>query len=130
MSNHKDVLRNARLAANQNLAEKRIAVLETKNENDELGIPDDYEVSLKAILKHYGKPLALSFISEVLPDSAQLMKVRKRLRAKTAEKPEEIEEYKDGDDLTRTMIKLLPVPEPEAAKPNTSAEAKAEASPA
>lgn len=127
MSDHKNVIKQAKEAGNLNLAQKRIAVLDTKNENAELGIKDDYKVSLKAILKHYGKPLALGFISEVLPDSAELLKVRKRLRKATDEGPQEIEEYKDGEDQTRIMIRLLPTAEPSAEKASTpdAVEAKA-----
>ena len=117
MSDHKEVLKRAKEQANLNLADKRIAVLDTKNENDELGIADDYAVSLKAILKHYDKPLSLGLISEVLPDSSRLLKVRKQLRKSTADQVAEIEEYKDGEDQTRIMIKLLPTAEPAAVEP-------------
>lgn len=128
MSNHKDVLQKAKLAACLNLAEKRIALLETKDENDELGIADDYEVSLKAILKHYDKPLTLGHISEVLPDSALLLKVRKKLRTSTDQRAQEIEEYKDGEDQTRIMIKLLPTAETGAKQTDASVAATAETS--
>lgn len=119
MSEYKQQLKDAKIKGNLNLSDKLIAVLEVKRENEELDIPEDYEVCLKAILKYYDKPLPLSFISQVLPDSAQLLKVRKLLRKATDERPQEIEEYKDGEAQTRTMIKLIPVavPEPKPVEP-------------
>lgn len=131
MSDHKEKLKAAKKQANIDLANMRIALLDTKIENEELGIPDDYELCLKAILSHYDKPLPLGFISEVLPDSALLLKVRKQLRKATDKSPQEIEEYKDGEDQTRTMIRLLPTaPAPSedggAATAETPAPAKAE----
>lgn len=134
MSDHKQKLKDAKKQANIDLANMRIGLLDAKLENEELGIPEDYELCLKAILKHYDKPLPLGFISEVLPDSALLLKVRKQLRKATDKRPQEIEEYKDGEDQTRTMIRLLPTapaapevvgglaPEaPAAPKPETTA---------
>ncbi len=109
MSNHKQVLTDAKNQGNADLTKKIIAVLDAKIENEELGIPEDYELCLKAILKHYDKPLPLGFISQALPDSALLLKVRKLLRKTTDKRVAEIEEYKDGEDQTRTMIRLLPV---------------------
>ena len=103
----KDLLMEAQDEMNHVVAQKRIDVLTALSELEEIRATDDYKVTIIEAIKAFNKPLPLAFISQVLPDSAQLLAARKLLREGIDGSPPLIQEFKDADDKTKIIIKLV-----------------------
>lgn len=108
----KKLLMEAKGEANVVVANKRLELANALIELDDIEAEDDYELTIKTLLEAFGTPQSLTFISRILPDGTALADARKSLREPNAKKnrPAITEEYKDPQDKTRLMIKLLSVP--------------------
>lgn len=99
----------AQAETNLIVANKRLDLYKSLIDLDDIQAEDDYELTITTVLKDFGTPLSLAFISRVLPDGNALAAARKSLKEPNEKKnrPVIIEEYKDPKDKTRVMIKLV-----------------------
>lgn len=109
LSPKKQLLLAAQEEANLTVAHKRLDLLRSLQDLDEMKAEDDYKLTITTALEAFQTPLALSFISRVLPDGPALAAARKSLR-----EPNEKEqrgpitkEDKDPEDKTKLMIRLV-----------------------
>lgn len=96
----------AQQAANEVVAKQRVELLKALRELDEVAGEDNYDVSLREILKDAGGSLPLSQISRVFADGPKFGAVRKQMREG---KEPSIREYRDPETNVK-MVSLVEKP--------------------
>ncbi len=111
----KELFQDARRELNCKAAQARIALSGELDGLDEIGAEEDIPASIRQILIKYGGEMPLNILSRTFSDVGKLSAARKELREGVAAdtekgiaaRPPETTEFKDKDDKTKIIIRLL-----------------------
>lgn len=81
----------------EEVAAKRVALLEPIAELEALKTDEDYSFTIKKILQNTGDRIPLATLAQILPDASRLLEARKALAG-------EIGETKDIKDKTKLIL--------------------------